>query len=184
VSIDSKITEIVHAISVYIRMDRDWINSPRISAEYENGVEEFIQFAQRYEGRSDDEVKYRCPCVNCLNERNLNATQVREHFICDDFLRSYTIWTWHSELIDFPTISRTEYVVNSIMEERVQEDNMEDMIRGVGIEAFAPTHVYDTMSTNAETPLYVESTKFTWFSVVLRLTNLKATNGWTNKSLT
>jgi len=47
VSIDSKITEIVHTISIYIRMDRDWINLPRINAEYENGVEEFIKFMQR-----------------------------------------------------------------------------------------------------------------------------------------
>jgi len=28
-------------------MDRNWINSLRISDEYERGVEEFIQFAQR-----------------------------------------------------------------------------------------------------------------------------------------
>jgi len=80
-------------------MDRDWINLPRIIAEYENGVEEFIKFTQRYEGRSDDEVKFICPCVNCLNGRKLklNATQVRDHLICDGFLRSYTIWTWHGE---------------------------------------------------------------------------------------
>jgi len=44
-------------------MDRDWIYLPRISVEYEKGVEKFIQFTQRYEGRSDDEVKFRCPCV-------------------------------------------------------------------------------------------------------------------------
>jgi len=74
-------------------MDRDWINLPRISVEYENGVEEFIKFVQRYEGRSDDEVMFRCSCVKCLNGRKLNATQVREHHICDGFLRSYTIWT-------------------------------------------------------------------------------------------
>jgi len=43
-SINSKITEIVHAISVYIRMDWDWINLPRINVEYEKGVEEFIKF--------------------------------------------------------------------------------------------------------------------------------------------
>jgi len=140
VSIDSKITEIVHAILVYIPMDREWINLPRINDEYENGVEEFIKFVQHYEGRSDDEVKFRCPCVNCLNGRKLNATQVREHLTCDDFLRSYTIWTWHDELIDFPTISRIEHDVDSTMkeqreercEERVEEDNMEDMIRDVG----------------------------------------------------
>jgi len=117
-------------------MDRDWINLPHISTEYENEVEEFIQFTQRFESRSDDEVKFRCPCVNCLNERNLNATQVREHLICDGFLRSYTIWTWHDKLIDFPNVSRTEHVVHSTMkerrEERVEEDNMKDMIRDVG----------------------------------------------------
>jgi len=86
-------------------MNRDWINSPRINAEYEKGAKEFIQFAQRYDGRSDDEMKFRCPCVNCLSRRKLNATQVREHIICDGFLRIYTIWSWHGELIDFLTIS-------------------------------------------------------------------------------
>jgi len=36
-------------------MDRNWINSLQISDEYERGVEEFIQFAQRnkMEQRSD-----------------------------------------------------------------------------------------------------------------------------------
>jgi len=102
-------------------MNQDWINLPRISAECENVVEELIKFAQRYEGRSDDEVKFRCPCVNCLNGRKLNATQVREHLICDGFLRSYTIWTWHGELIDIPIVSRTEHVVHSTMKERWQE---------------------------------------------------------------
>ena len=68
---------------------------------------------QRYEGRSDDEVKFRCLCVNCLNGRKLNATQVREHLICDGFLKSYTIWTWNGELIHIPTVSQTEYLDNS-----------------------------------------------------------------------
>ena len=96
----------------------------------------------------------------------------------------------HGELIDFPTVSQTEHVVDSTLkerweercEERVEEDNMEDMIQDVGAEAFAQTHVYEMMSGDAETPLYVGSTKFTRLSVVLRLMNLKATNGWTDKS--
>jgi len=67
-------------------------------------------------------------------------------------------------------------------EKRVEEDNMEDMIRDVGVEAFAQVHVYETMSANAETLLYVGSTKFTRLSAVLRLMNLKATNGWIDKS--
>ena len=122
----------------------------------------------------------------------MNATRVSEHLICDGFLRSYTIWTWHDELIDIPIVFRTEHVLNSTMkerweercEERVEEDNMEDMIWDVGVEAFAQAHVYETMSADAETPLYVDSTKFTRLSVILRLMNLKATNGWTDKSFT
>jgi len=40
--IHSKIIEIVHAISVYIHIDRYWINSPHIGVKYEKRVEEFI----------------------------------------------------------------------------------------------------------------------------------------------
>jgi len=40
------------------------------------------------------------------------------------------------------------------------------------------------MSADAETPLYVGSTKFTQLSAVLRLVDLKAINGWTGKSFT
>jgi len=61
---------------------------------------------------------------------------------------------------------------------------MGDMIRDVGAEAFAQAHVYETMSTDVKIPLYVGSTKFTRLSAVLRLMNLKATNGWTDKSFT
>jgi len=40
------------------------------------------------------------------------------------------------------------------------------------------------MFNDVETPLYPGSTNFTRLSTVLRLMNLKAMNGWTNKSFT
>jgi len=133
-------------------------------------------------------VKFRCPCVNYLSGRKLNATQVREHLICDGFLRSIQYGHGNSELIDFPIVSRNEYVIDFTMEERrkerVQKDNMEDMIQDVGAKAFTQVHVYQTMSADAETPLYVSLTKFTRLSTILRLMNLKATNGWTDKIFT
>ena len=52
----------------------------------------------------------------------------------------------------------------------------------MGAESFAKAHEYGSMSSNAETPLYPRLTNFTWLSVVLRLMNLKAINGWTDKS--
>ena len=56
------------------------------------------------------------------------------------------------------------------------------MICDVGANAFSQAHVYETISTDAETLLYVDSTKFTRLSVMLRLMNLKTTNEWSDKS--
>ena len=82
-------------------------------------------------------MKFRCACVYYLNTRKLNPTEIREHLICDGFLPSYTIWTWHGELIDISTISRTKTVVDTTIEDRLEEEKLEDMICDVGAEAFA-----------------------------------------------
>jgi len=66
----------------------------------------------------------------------------------------------------------------------VDDDRLEDMIRDVGTESFVEAHGYGSMSSDAETPLYPRSTNFTRLSAVLRLMNLKAINGWTDKSFT
>jgi len=57
------------------------------------------------------------------------------------------------------------------------------MIRDVGAECFANA-VFENMSNDAETPLYLGSINFTRLSTVLRLMNLKAVNGWTDKNFT
>jgi len=71
-------------------------------------------------------MKFVCPYVYCLNERKLNASKIREHIICDGFLRSYTTWTY--KLINFLIVAQTENVVVSTMEDRLQEDKLEDFI--------------------------------------------------------
>ena len=64
----------------------------------------------------------------------------------------------------------------------VHDDRLEDMLRYVVAESFAEAHGYGSMSSGTETPLYPRSTNFARLSVVLRLMNLKAINGWTDKS--
>ena len=66
----------------------------------------------------------------------------------------------------------------------VDDDRLEDMIRDVGAESFEEAHGYGSMSSDVETPLYPGSTNFTRLSMMLRLMNLKAINGWTDKSFT
>jgi len=71
-----------------LRLDNNFVH---ISDEYERGVEKFIQFAQRKANNSGhDGVKFRCLCVNCLNGRRLDVNKIKEHLLCDEFLRSYT----------------------------------------------------------------------------------------------
>jgi len=56
------------------------------------------------------------------------------------------------------------------MEDRLEENELEDMIRDVDVEAFVQAH------TDVKTLLYVSSTKFTQLPIVLSLIDLKATN--------
>jgi len=113
--------------------------------------------------------------------------KIREHLLFDEFLRSYTTWTCHGELLNLPRVFVTEEYVGSNMDDAVHgeehDDRLEDMIHDVGVESFAKAHGYGSMPSDAETPLYPESTNFTRLSVVLSLMNLKR-NGWTDKSFT
>ncbi|XP_027933103.1 uncharacterized protein LOC114188698 [Vigna unguiculata] len=159
-------------------MDRSWINFLRTTNEYENGVEEFLEFANM--NVPDNNGKFYCPCVNCLNERKLPTDVIREHVLCDGFLKSYTKWIWHGELIDMPSVDVSE--VEEVDLE--MDDRMEEMIRDIGHDSFQRANVYDNLCNDAEKPLYAECTKYTRLSAVLKLFNVKARNGWTDKSFT
>jgi len=63
------------------------------------------------------------------------------------------------------------------------DDRLENMIRDVGVESFGNA-VLEIMSNDVETPLYYGSTNFIRLSTVLKLMNLKAMNGWIDKSFT
>ena len=90
------------------------MKASRISDEYENGVEQFLQFTQQNaESRGG---KFFCPCVNCVNGRRQSVNEIRSHLICDGNISSYTKWIWHGELADMPTVSGTERVDEDIRE--------------------------------------------------------------------
>ena len=37
------------------------------------------------------------PCKKCVNSFWRDVGEVREHLLCDDFLKGYTTWTLHGE---------------------------------------------------------------------------------------
>ncbi|CAJ2641052.1 unnamed protein product [Trifolium pratense] len=100
------------------------------------------------------------------------------HLICDGICQNYTQWIWHGEVVATPSVSHRESGSVDI------DDRLEDMMRDIGEDSFKRAHVYETLCSDKDEPLYPGCTNFTRLSAVLKLFNLKAKNGWTDKSFT
>jgi len=61
---------------------------------------------------------------------------------------------------------------------------MEDMIDDIGEDNFKNAQVYDSLKDDSEKSLYPGCTTFTRLSAILKLFNIKARNGWTDRSFT
>ena len=80
-------------------MNRSWMNESRLSPAYEEGVEQFLQFALE-RSRPNENGKFFCPCINCLNGRRKKVDDIQDHLLCDGIKRNYTTWIWHDEMTD------------------------------------------------------------------------------------
>ncbi|XP_045791642.1 uncharacterized protein LOC123886360 [Trifolium pratense] len=164
-------------------MDRSWMRANRLSTEYRHGVMEFLQFAE-----SNAELErpppefpplFLCPCINCANKEPKRTKKgIMNHLICDGICQNYTQWIWHGEVVATPSVSHRESGSVDI------DDRLEDMMRDIGEDSFKRAHVYETLCSDKDEPLYPGCTNFTRLSAVLKLFNLKAKNGWTDKSFT
>jgi len=90
-------------------------------------MEQFLQFAVE-RSQLDGNGKFFCPCVNCLNARRQKHNDIREHLLYDGIKKNYTMWIWHSELIDMQSRSQSEPF------DVKMGDHLEDMIRDLGQE--------------------------------------------------
>ncbi|WVZ17031.1 hypothetical protein V8G54_010013 [Vigna mungo] len=151
-------------------MDRSWMNAHRISEEYEKGVSVFLQYVK--EKSKSVNRTYFCPCVCCVNQIRQDLGNLHDHLFMFGIMRTYTVWTWHREVLDQPTTSRGTNYVDEWM-----SDHLEDMIRDVA-------NLYDYLINDSEQPLYPSCSNFTRLSATLKLFSLKARNGWTDKSFT
>lgn len=150
------------------------MNASRISREYSDGVEEFIRFAVQH---ADDPLRIFCPCKRCCNTTKINPKEIKNHLFIHGIDRGYTKWIWHGESVD-------EEYEHDDAEGGDQFDYMEDLTRNVEENLREFPEKFEKLVNDSETPLYGGCTKFTRLSVVLRLYNLKAANGWSDKSFT
>ncbi|WVZ21418.1 hypothetical protein V8G54_008740 [Vigna mungo] len=119
-------------------MDRNWMNARHISEEYEKCVSVFLKYVK--ENAKSVYETYFCPCVRCVNQIRQDLGNLHDHLFMFGIMRTYTIWTWHGEVLDQPATSRgTNYV------EEWMNDHLEDMIRDVGEDNFGRANLYDSL---------------------------------------
>lgn len=155
----------------------------QFSEEYENGVEEFVKIAVKH---ATDRDRIICPCLNCCYGGRGNGVVLRNHLLANGIDRSYTCWTMHSEMsnnnVDFQnneTYESNEFDTNTFDHDRVDEmlDVVEEDLRDC-------PEMFERLVSDSEKPLYDGCSKFTRMSAVLKLYNIKARNGWSDKSFT
>ncbi|KAF7130454.1 hypothetical protein RHSIM_Rhsim10G0071800 [Rhododendron simsii] len=76
-------------------MDKDWMAiKNRLSEQYKQGVESFIEFAMANSGA---QAEIRCPCIDCLHSKTLSSEVFRIHLIIKGINSSYKTWMYHGE---------------------------------------------------------------------------------------
>ena len=153
----------------------------RCSPEYLNGVEEFLEFSEK---NNPNKKMLFCPCVKCINLSRLTVEEIRDYLICKGILKTYTVWTQHGDPLPYVALETTSSSCPSSVESSACEthDCLDDLIRDIGKENYRK-EVLDKIMDDVDTPLY-PGCSTSRLSSTLSLFNLKAKNGWTDKSFT
>ncbi|GMI77251.1 hypothetical protein HRI_001394400 [Hibiscus trionum] len=108
-------------------MNRSWMNFPRVSVDYRNGVETFLDFAF---ANASQEDMILCPCKKCGNINWHIREVVHEHLIVCGFVRGYIKWIFHGEITP-RRASSTSNSTNPLNSDHRshREDDMEGMPR-------------------------------------------------------
>ncbi|GJZ91832.1 hypothetical protein Tco_0663897 [Tanacetum coccineum] len=111
---------------------------------------------------------------------------IRRHLIEQGFDKEYTYWNFHGE----SQVDSHTFVSNTNREESDNSndhhhDNINEMLRDVECDvAEKDIKKLQQLFVDAEKPLYIECKKFTILSIVVKLLEIKAKNGWSDRSFT
>jgi hypothetical protein len=96
--------------------DRSWVYGPRLSNEYINELDAFIDFVKK-DMVDSSRGFICCPCKHCKNEKKYHSDDVlRTHLIKHGFKKDYRCWNKHGEI----GLNEAE------MREEVPTDNVEE----------------------------------------------------------
>ncbi|XP_062102882.1 uncharacterized protein LOC133813862 [Humulus lupulus] len=157
------------------------MSANRLSEEYKNGVDFFLRFCLENGGDPNFTC---CPCLKCFNVTKLSFNKIKEHLFFNGIDRSYKIWYSHGEKP--PNIPDPPSRISKVRRNRdeVNWDSLDEMIDDARYGSTVDPKKFETLLSDAEKPIYPDCKRFTKLSMLLRLFNLKAKHGWSDRSLT
>ncbi|XP_038679433.1 uncharacterized protein LOC119980710 [Tripterygium wilfordii] len=184
-------------------MDKSWINKHRLSVEYLNGINKFIEFA--FQNSSDSAGRVLCPCVNCMNAFWVDRQAIEDHLICNGFNPRYTHWDCHgdvmaacptpSNVVDIPALVTDHDGIGNFVHETLGMHNQNDNIiddseyqnqgreRG-NTSRNSLNEKFHNLMSDAYKEVYPGCEKYSKLSFILYFYHIKTLCGMTNKAVT
>ena len=69
-------------------MGKEWMSADKLSIEYRNGVNKFLQFSLDHTKNSNG---ISCPCLYCVNLHKLSIAKIKEYLFFNGIDRGYTV---------------------------------------------------------------------------------------------
>ncbi|KAG8367020.1 hypothetical protein BUALT_Bualt16G0029000 [Buddleja alternifolia] len=193
-------------------MDKSWMTlEDRRRPEYENGVQQFLNFA--YSSIQPGE-SIRCPCRKCNNVYFQNRGDVEADLLQYGIIRNYNTWVLHGEELDEsddeefdfdeeedddqvefdevnnsnPRGNQNEYAdIQSMLEDCYTASTTnswrgDESLRNENAVPESESDKFMRLLRDADTELYPGCEKFTKLSFVVTLMHLKILSRWSNKS--
>ena len=163
-------------------MDKSWMRKEVLSEEYLAGVEVFLNYA---EDGAEDPNAIRCPCNECDNLLKMNVDDIRYHLYNKGIKQSYTTWIWHGEDEEnegSSSVDGDDYIYQDNEIDMGDIANTIDMVRAVNEDFKENPKSFQDMLEDANKPLYRGCKKYTKMSAIVKLFNIKAKSGWSDKS--
>ncbi|GJM95694.1 hypothetical protein PR202_ga12468 [Eleusine coracana subsp. coracana] len=162
----------------------------RETKSYKQAVNSFLVFAFR---NSAIGSKIICPCRKSFWRE---ASKVREHIICDGFLKEYRTWTLHGE-VDSSCVNQGSRHVLEFVEEPSKDDDISEFLRDLapGLDdrgdleddgSFEPLNedvaAIHKLATDNSHELYPGCKNYSKLCFLVRLLHIKFLGGWTDRS--
>ncbi|XP_042979974.1 uncharacterized protein LOC122310161 [Carya illinoinensis] len=180
-------------------MDKSWMNlHDRLrSAEYAEGVEQFLTLARNHAAGSDH---IRCPCRVCANNIWLPISEVETHLFITGINPNYTDWIFLGEEEVWNVIDDKDNV-EAVSDEAKYIDDIDEMLDDFKAGTFGegtsgnPIHdgptpipninqsnAFEKLLNDARQPLFDGCAQFSQLSFIVKLLHIKTIGGWSIKS--